>query len=199
MKIKEAIIVEGIYDKMKLEQFIDAIIIPTNGFTLFKDTNRMKMIKKLAQKIGIIILTDSDRAGFLIRRHIQTFIPAEQIKHAYIPEIPGREKRKSTPGKEGLLGVEGVSREIILQALRNAKCKPREDISRRTITKQDLFRKGLYGKNNSRYLRTELLRELQLPSRLSANNLLGILNVFFTYEEFQEFLSDFLKGHDDLF
>lgn len=199
MKIKEAIIVEGIYDKMKLEQFLDAIIIPTNGFALFRDRNRLEMIQKLAKKIGIIILTDSDRAGFLIRRYIQSCIPAEQIKHAYIPEIPGMERRKSTPGKEGLLGVEGVSQEIIIQALKNAKCIPREDTGRRTITKQDLFRKGLYGKHNSRYLRTELLRELQLPSRLSANNLLDILNAFFTYEEYQEFLFDFLKRHNAIY
>lgn len=198
LKIKEAIIVEGIYDKMKLEQFLDAIIIPTNGFALFNDNNRMNMIKKLARKVGIIILTDSDRAGFLIRRYIQSSIPAEHIKHAYIPEVPGKEKRKSRPGKEGILGVEGVSQETIIQALKNAEFKPGEIADKRTITKQDLFCEGLYGKQNSRYLRIELLRELQLPSRLSANNLLDILNAFFTYEEYQEFVSDFLKRHNSI-
>ncbi|MGI6141866.1 MAG: toprim domain-containing protein [Caldicoprobacterales bacterium] len=198
MKFREAIIVEGIYDKMKLEQFLDAVIIPVNGFALFRDRNRMKMIRKLAQKNGIIILTDSDRAGFLIRRYIQSCIPAEQIKHAYIPEIPGKEKRKRIPAKEGLLGVEGVSEEIILQALKNAECRSVEDESRR-ITKQDLFRDGLSGKHNSRRLREELLKELQLPSRLSANSLLDMLNALFTYEEYREFLSDFLKRHEAAF
>ena len=195
LKIREAIIVEGIYDKVKLEQFVEAVILPTNGFALFRDSNRMKLIRKLAEKTGIIILTDSDRAGFLIRRYIQSCIPQEQIKHAYIPEIPGREKRKHVPGKEGLLGVEGVPKEIIRQALQSAECRFIDKHNRRTITKQDAYRDGLSGKPNSSSLRAKLLQKLQLPSRLSTNALLEMLNALFTYEEYQEFLSDFLKKH----
>jgi ribonuclease M5 len=195
LRIREAIIVEGIYDKMKLEQFVDAVIVTTNGFALFRDRNRMTLIRKLAEKTGIIILTDSDRAGFLIRRYIQSCIPQNQIKHAYIPEVPGREGRKPIPGKEGLLGVEGVSEEIIRQALLSAECRLTDRKDRRTITKQDAYRDGLSGKPNSRRMRAKLLQELQLPSRLSANALLEVLNALFTYEEYQEFLSDFLKGN----
>ncbi|MGI6571069.1 MAG: toprim domain-containing protein [Caldicoprobacterales bacterium] len=194
MKIKEAIIVEGIYDKMKLEQFVDATIIPTNGFALFSDKSLLEMIRRLAGKKGIIILTDSDRAGFLIRRYLQSCIPKEQIKHAYIPEITGKEKRKAAPGKEGLLGVEGISEEIIREALKNAGYQPAGRNDERLITKQDLFRDGLYGKQNSSSLRAELLNELQLPARLSVNGLLEVLNSLFTYEEYQVFLSGFLKN-----
>ncbi|HHY81908.1 MAG TPA: DUF4093 domain-containing protein [Clostridiales bacterium] len=194
-KIREAIIVEGVYDKTKLEQFIDAIIIPTNGFALFNDSKRMEMIRQLAARQGIIILTDSDRAGFLIRRFIQSCIPPEQIKHAYIPEIAGKEKRKAVPGKEGLLGVEGVSEEIIVKALQNAGCSPVKEEKAHVITKQDLYMAGLSGKKNSSCLRKELLRELQLPSRLSANGLLQMLNALFTYDEYQAFIADFLARH----
>ena len=219
--IKEAIIVEGIYDKMKLEQFVSGLIIPTHGFSLFKDKQLKQMIRLLAEKRGIVILTDSDRAGFLIRRHIQSFIATEQIKHAYIPEIPGKEKRKSAPGKEGLKGVEGVSQEIIMQALINAGCiieskeeeqatfnKDKQSIAydekqttisddSKFITKLDLYKDGLSGKNDSNRLRTSLLRELKLPTRLNANNLVGILNALFSYEQYQEYISDFLDRHLD--
>jgi ribonuclease M5 len=195
LKIKEAIIVEGIYDKVKLEQLIDAVIIPTNGFAVFNDRNLKEMIRKLALKKGIIIFTDSDRAGFLIRRYIQSFIPASHIKHAYIPEIYGKERRKDKPGREGLLGVEGMSKEIIIQALKNAECDIVKNMTNdKVITKQDLYRDGISGKNNSRQLRMELLKELQLPSRLSANALLDVLNALFTYEEYQEFISNFLQN-----
>jgi len=199
IKIREAIIVEGVYDKTKLEQFIDAVIIPTNGFALFRDADRMEMIRKLAEKRGIVILTDSDRAGFLIRRHIQSCIPQEQIKHAYIPEIAGKEKRKRVPGKEGLLGVEGVSEEIIAKALQAAGCNATQSEKMQSITKHDLFKAGLSGKQQSSYLRKELLKELNLPSRLSANGLLQMLNALFDYEEYQCFIADFLarhSGHD---
>ncbi len=220
--IKEAIIVEGIYDKMKLEQFVSGLIIPTHGFSLFKDKDRKQMIKLLAEKRGIVILTDSDRAGFLIRRHIQSLIPQDQIKHAYIPEIPGKEKRKSTPGNEGLKGVEGVSQDIIIQALKNAGCNiesTEEEQDRiyedkrnivadekqtmfneenKYITKHDLYRDGLSGKQDSNTLRTALLRELNLPTRLNANNLVEMLNVLFSYEQYREFIAGFLKDRNIL-
>jgi len=194
IKVQEAIIVEGIYDKVKLEQFVDAAIFPTNGFALFKDKDRLEMIRQLARKRGIIIMTDSDRAGFLIRNYIQSCIPKEQIKHAYIPEILGKEKRKRTPGKEGLLGVEGVSEEIILQALRNAGCRAiTAEGNQKVITRQDLYRDRLTGNKNSRLLRSKLLSELNLPSRLSTNALLDMLNALFTYDEYKAFITEFLQ------
>jgi ribonuclease M5 len=219
ISIKEAVIVEGIYDKMKLEQFISGLIIPTHGFSLFKDMQRKEMIKLLAEKQGIVILTDSDRAGFLIRRHIQSFIPKEQIKHAYIPEILGKEKRKRAPGKEGLKGVEGVSQDIILFALKTAGCRIESTeeaesvieynnlntvsskeqntiiVKSKIITKQDLYRDGLSGKQDSSRLRTVLLRELNLPARLNTNNLIEVLNALFTYEQYQEYINNFLMRH----
>jgi len=199
IEIKEAIIVEGIYDKMKLEQFIRGTIISTNGFSLLRDRKHMEMIKQLAARQGIVILTDSDRAGFLIRRYIQSQIPAEQIKHAYIPEIMGKEKRKTFPGKEGLKGVEGMSKEIILNALQRAGCTffkahaESEDKSqnRRPITKLDLFKDGLSGGRNSNLLRAYLKNELNLPSRLTVNGLLEVLNALFTYEEYMEYIKGF--------
>jgi ribonuclease M5 len=196
IKIQEAIIVEGIYDKMKLEQFVDAAIFPTNGFAVFKDKAKMELIRQLAQKRGIIILTDSDRAGFRIRSHIQSCVPKEQIRHAYIPEILGKEKRKAAPGKEGLLGVEGVTEEILLHALQNAGCRTISRENGRVITKQDLYRDGLTGKRDSSMLRARLLKELNLPTRMSSNALLDMLNALFTYEEYEEYIADFRKRQD---
>ncbi len=191
--IREAIIVEGIYDKIKLEQLVDAVILPTNGFAIFQDKERMNTIRQLAEKRGIILLTDSDRAGFRIRSYIQSCIPKEQVRHAYIPEIPGRERRKITPGKEGLLGVEGVPDEILLQALQNAGYQAAGEKNGRLVTKQDLYRDGLTGKQDSSLLRSRLLKELGLPSRLSTNAMLNMLNALFGYEEYRTFLDDFLS------
>ena len=191
--IREAIIVEGIYDKMKLEQLVDTVILPTNGFAIFQDKERMDVIRKLAEKRGIILLTDSDRAGFRIRSYIQSCLPKEQVRHAYIPEIAGREKRKITPGKEGLLGVEGVPDEILLQALQNAGYRAAGKKGGRLITKQDLYRDGFTGKQDSHLLRSRLLKELGLPSRLSTNAMLDMLNALFGYEEYRTFLDGFLS------
>jgi ribonuclease M5 len=185
--------VEGIYDKIKLEQLVDAVILPTNGFAIFQDKERMNTIRQLAEKRGIILLTDSDRAGFRIRSYIQSCIPKEQVRHAYIPEIPGRERRKITPGKEGLLGVEGVPDEILLQALQNAGYQAAGEKNGRLVTKQDLYRDGLTGKQDSSLLRSRLLKELGLPSRLSTNAMLNMLNALFGYEEYRTFLDDFLS------
>lgn len=193
IKIQEAIIVEGIYDKMKLEQFVDGVIFPTNGFAVFRDKAKMELIRQLAQKRGIIILTDSDRAGFRIRSYIQSCVPKEQIKHAYIPEILGKEKRKPVPGKEGLLGVEGVAEEILLRALQSAGCRTISKENGRTITKQDLYRDGLTGKPDSSILRARLLKELNLPTRMSSNAMLDILNALFIYEEYEAYMADFLE------
>jgi len=188
IKINETIIVEGIYDKVKLEQFIDAIIFTTNGFALFKDTKSMGLIKRLAEKNGIVILTDSDRAGFLIRNHIKSFVQNQYIKHAYIPEIHGKEKRKAYPGKEGLLGVEGVDEDMIVNALMNAGCSLDGKKKENSITKIDLYRDGLTGKPGSSALRAHLLLELSLPSRISTNSLLQILNALYSFEEYKSLM-----------
>lgn len=188
IKINETIIVEGIYDKVKLEQFIDAVIFTTNGFALFKDTKSMGLIKRLAEKNGIVILTDSDRAGFLIRNHIKSFVQNQYIKHAYIPEIHGKEKRKAYPGKEGLLGVEGVDEDIIVNALMDAGCSLDGKKKENSITKIDLYRDGLTGKPGSSALRAHLLLELSLPSRISTNSLLQILNALYSFEEYKSLM-----------
>ena len=186
IKIKEAVIVEGKYDKMQLSKVCDALIITTDGFRIFKDKDKREFLKALAQRQGLIILTDSDRAGFVIRSHLKSFIPQEFIKNIYIPDIKGKEKRKDKPSKEGLLGVEGISEETLSELLREAEAKciePKGD----PITKADLYALGLSGQEGSNILRQALIKELSLPSRLSANSLLEILNSAYTREEFFAF------------
>lgn len=184
IKIKEAIIVEGKYDKIKLSSFIDGLIITTDGFSLFKDKEKRELIKTLAEKRGILILTDSDGAGFLIRNHIKGFVSSDKIKNAYIPEILGKESRKAKPSKEGTLGVEGVSKEIILKALENCIVNNEEKENTDKITKLDLYEKGLFGRENSAQKRDKLKKELSLPKNLSSNALLDVLNFLITKEEF---------------
>lgn len=182
ISIKEAIIVEGKYDKMRLKSAVDATIIETNGFRIFKDKEKVNLIKQLAQKQGIIILTDSDSAGFLIRNHLRGIVPQEQIKNAYIPQIKGKEKRKDHPSKEGTLGVEGVDENIILKALQNAGAvcgKQNQEL----ITKTDLYNLGLTGGEKSKILRTALLKELKLPQYMSAKAMLEVLNTVTTPKE----------------
>ncbi len=196
--IKEAIIVEGTYDKIKLDQIVDATIIITGGFTIFKDKKKIEMIKMIAKKTGIVVLTDSDRAGFLIRNYIKQCVPAEHVKHAYIPEIEGVEKRKKVPGKEGLLGVEGVINSYIIEALRRAGCII-EDIEKtkaddKKITKTDLYEDGLSGHTNSQELRKKLKTELNLPNRISTNALLDVLNTLYSFEEYKVMINK-IKGN----
>lgn len=182
ISIKEAIIVEGKYDKMRLKSAVDATIIETNGFRIFKDKEKVNLIKQLAQKQGIIILTDSDSAGFLIRNHLRGIVPQEQIKNAYIPQIKGKEKRKDHPSKEGTLGVEGVDEDIILKALQNAGAVCNKE-KQELITKTDLFNLGLTGGEKSSILRTALLKELKLPWYMSAKAMLEVLNTVTTPKE----------------
>lgn len=182
ISIKEAIIVEGKYDKMRLKSAVDATIIETNGFRIFKDKEKVNLIKQLAQKQGIIILTDSDSAGFLIRNHLRGIVPQEQIKNAYIPQIKGKEKRKDHPSKEGTLGVEGVDEDIILKALQNAGAVCNKE-KQELITKTDLFNLGLTGGEKSSILRTVLLKELKLPRYMSAKAMLEVLNTVTTPKE----------------
>ncbi len=186
IKIKEAVIVEGKYDKMQLSKVCDALIITTDGFRIFKDKDKREFLKALAQRQGLIILTDSDRAGFVIRSHLKSFIPQEFIKNIYIPDIKGKEKRKDKPSKEGLLGVEGISEETLTELLKDAEAKCVEPKGP-PITKADLYSLGLSGQEGSSHLRQALIKELSLPSRLSTNSLLEILNSAYTREEFFEF------------
>jgi len=186
LKIREVIIVEGKYDKQRLSEFIDASIITTSGFRVFKDKEKQKLIRKLAQDKGILIMTDSDGAGLVIRNFLKGIVPAQKIKNCYIPCVEGKEKRKSTPSKEGLLGVEGLSHNTLKSALlrcgvdvgedNKMSCSPR-------ITKNDLYEMGLSGKDNSAVLRKKLMEELELPTYLSSNAFLEILNSLYTKQE----------------
>lgn len=188
VKIKEAIVVEGRYDKNTLSQIVDTTILETAGFGIFKDKQRMALLRRVAQKRGLIVFTDSDGAGFVIRNHIKSAIPAQYLKHAYIPDILGKEKRKAAPGKEGKLGVEGMTREVILQALKNAGAtmEDGQDKPADAITKQDLMELGLSGGPDAASNRKKLLKELNLPEHMSANAMLQALNLLYTREELEK-------------
>ena len=192
VKIKEAILVEGRYDKNTLSQIIDAPILETAGFGIFKDKKQLALLRQVAQKRGLIVFTDSDGAGFVIRNHIKSAIPGKYLKHAYIPDIPGKEKRKAAPGKEGKLGVEGMSREIILEALRRAGAtiEGEEAPATRQITKQDLMALGLSGGPDSSARRLALLKKLNLPEHLSPNAMLQALNLLYNTEELTNIVKD---------
>ena len=192
VKIKEAILVEGRYDKNTLSQIIDAPILETAGFGIFRDKKQLALLRQVAQKRGLIVFTDSDGAGFVIRNHIKSTIPGKYLKHAYIPDIPGKEKRKAAPGKEGKLGVEGMSREIILEALRRAGAtiEGEEAPAARQITKQDLMALGLSGGPDSSARRLALLKKLNLPEHMSANAMLQALNLLYSLEELERIMRD---------
>ena len=174
LKIKEAILVEGRYDKNTLSQIVDAPILETSGFGIMKDKQLLALLRKVAQSRGLIVFTDSDGAGFVIRNYIKGVIPAEFLKHAYIPDIYGKERRKSAPGKEGLLGVEGMRPEVIVEALRRAGAtiEGETHTSFHQITKQDMMSLGLSGGNSSSIMRKRLLDFLGFPAHMSANALL---------------------------
>lgn len=188
IRIKQAIIVEGRYDKIRLSSLVDAVIIPTNGFGLYKDKETAELIKALAKKTGIIILTDSDSAGFQIRSHLKNIVKEGEVINCYIPDVYGKERRKTEPSKEGKLGVEGMTGEVLVEAFRRAGVLA-EDIPERekSITKADLMELGYIGAENSAERRRELQRRLGLPERLSANMLLELLNINFTLEEFRQY------------
>lgn len=196
IKIDRVVIVEGKYDKIKLNSILDAVIIETDGFGIFNDKEKQKLIRRLAETKGILILTDSDSAGFKIRSFIRGIVPADQIKHAYIPDIFGKEKRKAEPSKEGKLGVEGVKISVITEALEKAGvfCEETESIQKREITKLDLYEDGLSGKPDSDALRKKLLKQLDLPERLTSNALLQVLNTFLTYEEYKSCVKEIKNG-----
>lgn len=196
IKIDRVVIVEGRYDKIKLSSLIDGIIIETEGFGIFNNKEKQGLIRRLAETKGLLILTDSDSAGFKIRSFIRGMVPAEQIKHAYIPDIFGKEKRKAEPSKEGKLGVEGIRPEIIIEALEKAGvlCEEVDNTPRKEITKLDLYEDGLSGRPDSDALREKLLKHLDLPERLTSNALVQILNTFLTYEEYKNAVREIKNG-----
>lgn len=192
VKIKEAILVEGRYDKNTLSQIVDAPIFQTDGFGIFKDKEKMSLLRQVAQKRGLIVFTDADGAGFVIRNHVKSAIPGQFLKHAYTPDLFGKECRKAAPGKEGKLGVEGMRPEIILDALRRAGATFEDDnnsLSRPSITKQDMFELGLSGGADSKTKRTTLLERLGFPAHMSANALLEALNLMYSKDELMEILN----------
>lgn len=193
VQIQEAIVVEGRYDKNALSQVVDTLILETDGFGIFKNQPKMKLLGQVAQKRGLIVLTDSDGAGFVIRNRIKGEIPPQYVKHAYIPDQYGKEKRKRKGGKEGKLGVEGMSPEILQQVLKRAGAtflgEPQEKHpAGQALSKTDLYMAGLVGGANSHEKRVQFLHALQLPEHMSANALLDLLNTFYTPQEAKELL-----------
>lgn len=190
VKIREAIVVEGRYDKNTLSQIVDAPILETSGFGIFKDKEQMSLLRRVAERRGLIVFTDSDGAGFVIRNHIKSAIPGKYLKHAYIPDVYGKEKRKAAPGKEGKLGVEGLPPEILLDSLRRAGAtiEGEDSPGNRGITKQDLMERGLSGGENAGAKRQKVLKKLGLPERMSANAMLQALNLLCSLEELDAIL-----------
>lgn len=188
IRIKEAIVVEGRYDKNALAQVVDAVIVETGGFGLFNHDETLRLLRRLAETPGLIILTDSDAAGFLIRSRIKGAIDPSLVKNAYIPDIKGKERRKTAPSKEGKLGVEGMTPQVLLDALRRAGATIEGENEKQAggITKADLYVAGLSGTPESAERRRALLQKLELPERLTPNGMLDVLNALFTREEFLE-------------
>jgi len=193
ISIRETIIVEGKYDKNKLKQIVNAQVIETSGFGIFKDVEKRELLKKIGQKQGLIVLTDSDSAGFVIRNHLRGILPNEYVKHAYIPQIEGKERRKAQKSKEGILGVEGVDDEVIIEALEKAGATvlgSSDSVAqkREKITKTDMYNAGLSGGEKSAQLREKLAEKLGFPSGMSANALLEAMNILITKKEYDEFV-----------
>lgn len=186
VSLSQVVVVEGKYDKIKLSSFLSAEIVTTDGFRIFKDREKMKMLRKMAEKRGLIIMTDSDSAGFIIRNHLCGSIDNSLIVNVFIPEIKGKERRKTSPSAQGLLGVEGVTEQVIIDALKRAGIDAGGNILERQdkITKIDLFSVGLSGGKDSSKARQELLKRLDLPSGMSPSQMLIALNSLYSREEF---------------
>ena len=196
VKIREVIVVEGRYDKNTLSQIVDATVLCTNGFVVMKDRQQLELLRRAAQTRGLIIFTDSDGAGFVIRNFLKGAIPGNQLKHAYIPDVLGKEKRKAAPGKEGKLGVEGMRPEVIIEALRRSGATFEDSASSEGsggITKQDLMELGLSGGPDSSEKRKNLLKYLRLPEHMSCNAMLQALNLLYTKDAL-EVIMDALPG-----
>lgn len=195
IRLRQAVVVEGKYDKIKLANLLDTVIITTDGFGIFRDTEKVALLKRLAQTRGLIIMTDSDSAGFTIRNYLKNVLSGCDVTNVYIPEVLGKERRKEHPSAEGLLGVEGVSERTILDALSRAgvtaDCaeKPRE-----AVTKLDLYTDGFVGGSHSAGLRKALCAELGLPTRLSANALVQVINDLCGREEYREAAEKVKRG-----
>lgn len=193
-KIREVIVVEGRYDRNTLLQAVDATVVETGGFGVFNDREKLSLLRRLAEQRGLIVLTDSDGAGFVIRSYLKGALPKDRIRQAYIPDVAGKERRKRAPGREGKLGVEGMRPEVLIRALRQcgatfedtAPDAPRPD----PVTKTDLYLAGLSGGEGSAARRAALLRRLELPERLSANALLEVLNLLYTREEWEKIVKN---------
>lgn len=187
IKIREAIVVEGRYDKNTLSQLVDTLILETSGFGIFKNQEQMALLRRVAEKRGLIVFTDPDGAGFVIRNRIKGVIPGQYLKHAYVPDVYGKEKRKAKAGKEGKLGVEGMSPLILERSLRQCGATFLEEeetaVFQNGLTKADLCAAGLSGGADSGKRRLELLRRLELPEHMSANGLLAVLNSCYPPEE----------------
>ena len=188
IKIQQAIVVEGKYDKIRLSGLVDTVIVAVDGFRIYKDREQLALLRLLADRQGLVLLTDSDAAGFQIRHYLASALDKDKVIHAYIPDIYGKERRKEHPGREGKLGVEGMSDQILRQVLERAGVVCEQGEQRpvtRQITKTDLYLDGFSGGEESRARRRKLLKYLRLPERLSANGLLTVLNAAMTYEEYR--------------
>lgn len=185
LKIKEAVIVEGRYDKLKLSNILDTLIVETNGFHIYNDKAKLKFIKKLADERGIIVLTDSDHSGFQIRRYLSSGVPKDKIKHIYIPDIYGKEKRKKEPSKEGKLGVEGMSEKLLLDLFNKANVNSENVIVENPVTNFDLYDMGFSGTANAKENKKKLLKALDLPEFLSTNSLLSYINSAMSRDDFE--------------
>lgn len=192
-RIREVIVVEGRYDKNALKQVVDATVVETGGFSVFNDRERLALLRRLAKERGLIVLTDSDGAGFVIRNFIKGSIPKDRIKHAYIPDVYGKERRKAAPGKEGKLGVEGMEPKVILAALERAGATFEDGISqteKSSITKADLFELGLTGGTDSASRRAALLKKLSLPEHMTTNAMLEALNILCDGEQLRRIMEE---------
>lgn len=190
VKVREAIVVEGRYDKNTLSQIVDAPILETSGFGIFKDKEQMALLRRVAELRGLIVFTDSDGAGFVIRNHIKSAIDGKYLKHAYTPDVFGKERRKAQPGKEGKLGVEGMTKDIILESLRRAGATfegEETSGSGQNITKADLLELGLYGPGSNER-RTALVKKLGFPEKMSTNAFLQAVNLLYSFEELKEII-----------
>ncbi len=186
IKLRPVILVEGKYDKIKLEKLFDATILTTDGFGIFRQKDKLDLLRKLAETRGLLIFTDSDGAGFVIRNHLKSTLPAGKLFHAYIPDLYGKEKRKAKGSKEGKLGVEGVPNELIVEAVKQSGALAEVPSLKEKITKTDLFELGLSGGANSAAMRRKLLKAMDLPEHLSPNALLDVLNCITDLEHLRD-------------